>query len=65
MSQSLPTGEFKWLKDINKETVLSILDKMNNSMLNPSSRKGYVFEVDLEYPTYLWDSHNDYSLIIT
>ena len=55
MSQSLPTHGFKWVKNITKEKVLSILER------GPSP-KGYVFEVDLEYPKRLWESHNDYPL---
>ena len=63
MSQSLPTKGFKWIKDITKDTLMSILDKANYSMINPKKGdKGYIFEVDLEYPSELWDSHNDYPL---
>ena len=63
MSQSLPTNGFKWIEDITKDTLMSILDKANYSMINPKKGdKGYIFEVDLEYPSELWDTHNDYSL---
>ena len=55
MSQPLPTHGFKWVKNITKEKVIDILEK-------ESSFKGYVFEVDLEYPKHLWDLHNDYPL---
>ncbi|CAF2154096.1 unnamed protein product, partial [Rotaria magnacalcarata] len=55
MSQSLPTGNFKWLKkDIN--AINAILETSNNS------KKGYILEVDLEYPKELHDLHNDYPL---
>ena len=62
MSQSLPTHGFKWMKNLTKDKVLDILEKVNDSMTNPIKRKGYIFEVDLEYPKELWDSHNDYPL---
>ena len=61
MSQNLPTHGFKWMKNITKEKVMDILEKANHSMSN-HGKKGYIFEVDLEYPEYLWDSHNDYPL---
>ena len=61
MSQSLPTHGFKWMKNITKETVMDILEKANHSMSN-LGRKGYIFEVDLEYPHKLWKSHNEYPL---
>ena len=61
MSQNLPTHGFKWMKDITLEKVDEILDKINSSMSN-TGKKGYIFEVDLEYPTHLWDEHNDYPL---
>ena len=62
MSQSLPTHGFKWMKNLTKETLMDILQKANNSMTNPIKKKGYIFEVDLEYPKDLWKSHNDYPL---
>ena len=61
MSQQLPTHGFKWMKDITKEKVMEILEKANHSMSN-LGRKGYIFEVDLEYPPHLWETHNDYPL---
>ena len=62
MSQSLPTHGFKWMKNLTKETLMDILEKANDSMANPINKKGYIFEVDLEYPKELWKSHNDYPL---
>ena len=62
MSQSLPTHGFKWMKNLTKETLMDILEKANDSMVNPIKKKGYIFEVDLEYPKELWESHNDYPL---
>ena len=61
MSQQLPTHGFSWMKNITKEKVMEILEKANHSMLN-MGRKGYIFEVDLEYPPHLWETHNDYPL---
>ena len=55
MSQSLPTHGFKWVKNITKEKVLNILEQR-------SSSKGYIFDVDLEYPKHLWKLHDDYPL---
>ena len=61
MSQSLPTGGFKWMSNITKEKVMDILEKTNSSM-NNTGKRGYIFEVDLEYPKELWKTHNDYPL---
>ena len=61
MSQQLPTDGFKWMRNITKEKVMEILEKANHSMLN-MGRKGYIFDVDLEYPSHLWEDHNDYPL---
>ena len=61
MSQSLPTGGFRWMSNLTKEKVLEILEKSSSSM-NDMGKKGYIFEVDLEYPKELWKSHNDYPL---
>ena len=62
MSQSLPMHGFKWMKNLKKDKVLDILEKVNCSITNPIKKKGYIFEVDLEYPKDLWESHNDYPL---
>ena len=61
MSQQLPTHGFKWMRNLTKESLMEILEKANHSMSN-HGRKGYIFEVDLEYPEHLWDKHNDYPL---
>ena len=50
MSQYLPTGNFKWVENI---------DFMS---LSDESEKGYILEVDLEYPKELHDEHNDLPL---
>ena len=54
MTQKLPTHGFKWV-DYDKTKVLELLEKRDTN-------KGYIFEVDLEYPKKLWKSHNDYPL---
>ena len=51
MSQYLPTGGFKW-----KSNYIDVID------INDTSSKGYILEVDLEYPESLHDFHNDYPL---
>ena len=56
MSQPLPTHGFKWVKNITKEKVHNILEQ------GSASPKGYIFDVDLEYPKNLWELHNDYPL---
>ena len=61
MSQSLPTHGFKWMRNLTKESLMEILEKANHSMSN-RGRKRYIFEVDLEYPKKLWETHNDYPL---
>ena len=55
MIHYLPYGGFKWLnqKEINDFCLNSISE--NSSI-------GYILEVDLEYPSELYDLHNDYPL---
>ncbi|XP_064631626.1 uncharacterized protein LOC135489925 [Lineus longissimus] len=55
LSQDLPHGNYRWIEvdDPNEFNVLSLSD---------DSTTGYILEVDLEYPTCLHDSHNDFPL---
>ena len=55
MSQKLSTHGFKWMKDIDIPSTIKLLEKKDTKI-------GYIFEVDLEYPKYLWEEHNDYPL---
>ncbi|XP_055316114.1 uncharacterized protein LOC129575903 [Sitodiplosis mosellana] len=52
MMQSLPINNFAWCqKSFTVEEILSMSD---------DSEVGYIFEVDLQYPQHLHDSHKDY-----
>ena len=53
MSEYLPYGRFKWLKNVDGFDVNSISEK---------SEIGYFLEVDLEYPDELYELCNDYVL---
>lgn len=55
MCQPLPTHDFCWLTTKERET-LDI-----NAILH-EGYTGFVFEVDLDYPVALHDSHSDYPL---
>ena len=55
MSQYLPTGGFRWRKQ-------KQIDKLNLASYEEDSKKGFIAEVDLEYPSELHDLHNDYPL---
>ena len=55
VSQYLPTGGFKWLKQ-------NEIDKLDLGKYEDDSKKGLILEVDLDYPHELHDSHNDYPL---
>ncbi|XP_050509007.1 uncharacterized protein LOC126886193 [Diabrotica virgifera virgifera] len=50
MCQYLPYGNFKWVTDVENFDCFSVEDDAN---------KGYVLEVDLEYPAHLHSLHND------
>ena len=53
MSEYLPYGKFKWLRNVDGFDINSISEK---------SPIGYFFEVDLEYPDELHELHSDYAL---
>ncbi|GBM60233.1 hypothetical protein AVEN_273538-1 [Araneus ventricosus] len=53
MSQYLPYGEFKWIKTNTIQNILKCPD---------DSEKGYILELDLEYPKELNDDHSDLPL---
>ena len=51
-----PYGRFDWVSK--KE-----LNKVDLDSISGNSSIGYLLEVDLEYPSKLRDSHNDYPLV--
>ena len=53
-AQTLPAHGFKWI-DVDKPSVLKLLETKDTN-------QGFIFEVDLDYPSSLWDSYNDYPL---
>ena len=55
MSQYLPTGGFRWMTE-------KQIDKINLAEYKEDSEKGFIAEVDLEYPEELHNLHNDYPL---
>ena len=55
VSQPLPIGKFQWLT--NDE-----INSLNIKSIQPDSKKGYILEVDLEYPIELHNSHDVFPL---
>ena len=53
MSQKLPVNGFKWVKKLSKfnEDFIKNYDENSN--------KGYILEVDVEYPKNLFNLHKD------
>ena len=60
MIQYLPCGGFKWLSK--NEIDKFDLNSMELHSIDKNSSIGYILEVDLEYPSELHDSRNDYPL---
>ena len=53
MSQKLPVNGFKWVKNLSKYNEIFIRN------YDESSDKGYLLEVDVDYPKKLFDLHKD------
>ena len=54
MSEKLPINEFKWVNDIS-----GINEKFVKSYDKKNSDKGYILEVDVDYPSKLHRLHSD------
>ena len=52
MASHLPTGDFKWFESED-------IENFDCHAIEDDSSKGYVLEVDLEYPANLHHDHND------
>merc|ERR1712055_329890 len=53
MRDYLPYSDFKWVDDVDNINIINV----------PSdAERGYILEVDLEYPSYLHNFHNQYPL---
>ena len=57
MSQKLPVDSFKWITDT------SIFDDEFIRNYNGDSNKGYIIEVDVEYPKELHDLHTGFPFL--
>ena len=53
MSKKLPMKGFKWMDDISR------IDEEFIKGFNENNNKGYVLEVDVNYPQELYDIHSD------
>ena len=62
MSQPLPTGGFRWLTDAEITTQFPDATAIQTLLGDDDETRGYIFEVDLEYPHHLHDRHSDYPL---
>ena len=57
MSQYLPKKNFRWLKR-------SEIKNLDISKVSSKNKKGYILEVDLDYPSDLLEEHNRYPLAL-
>ena len=53
MKDLLPYADFQWEENVNDIDIMNIAS---------DSERGYILEVDLEYPSEYHDSHNQYPL---
>lgn len=64
MSERLPISGYQWVPQSEIDRKFNTSDYQKNVAsilcLNDDSNTGYVFEVDLQYPSNLHDTHNDY-----
>lgn len=51
----LPMSHFKWLSE-------SVYNKIDWKNINTEGNKGYILEVDLSYPSYLHEQHDNFPL---
>ncbi|XP_075231719.1 uncharacterized protein LOC142330379 [Lycorma delicatula] len=54
MCKRLPYKDFRWLSDVELMTALEVVLKTEHE-----SERGYILEVDIEYPASLHEEHND------
>ena len=57
MSQKLPVNGFKWIKDVSK------FDEDFIKNYDVDSNKGYILEVDVEYPKNLFNLGGDFPFL--
>lgn len=58
MSQSLPISNYQWVQ---MDHVKNLYSKAENIMeIHDDGEKGFIFEVDLDYPECLHNAHNDF-----
>ena len=57
MSQYLPTGNFKWMTD-------KVISEIDLGKYKKDGKKGFILEVDLEYPRERHDMYKDYPVCL-